>query len=49
MKEKDKIKVICFCSKSGVGKSTIIESFRDNNKFHEVISNTTRLPRNEFD
>lgn len=49
MKEKDKIKVICFCSKSGVGKSTIIESFRGNNKFHEVISNTTRLPRNEFD
>ena len=49
MKEKDKIKVICFCSKSGVGKSTIIESFRGNNKFHEVVSNTTRLPRNEFD
>lgn len=49
MKEKDKIKVICFCSKSGVGKSTIIESFRGNNKFHKVVSNTTRLPRNEFD
>ena len=49
MKEKDKIKVICFCSKSGVGKSTIIESFRNNNRFHEVVSNTTRLPRNEFD
>lgn len=45
----NKIKVICFCSKSGVGKSTIIESFRNNNKFNEVVSNSTRLPRDEFD
>lgn len=44
-----KTKILCFCSKSGVGKSSCIDIMKQYDKCKSVISNTTRLPRDEFD
>lgn len=42
----NKIKLIALCGKSGSGKDTILrESIRFNNNLHEIISCTTRPPR----
>lgn len=43
------IKVICICSKSGVGKSTLVDSLLKYHKIEKVKDNSSRLPRDEFD
>lgn len=41
----DKIKIIAICGKAGSGKDTILKEVIKNSNFHEIISCTTRPPR----
>ena len=46
----DKINVIAIASKSGVGKSTLVELIcKDSKDFHYVKSKSSREPRNQED